>query len=366
MVHRPRGAPDAAAPLGPGRIVLADSGARHERGPAHQPEDFMLAFAVRRIAASVPILLISSFIVFVLASLSGNPLSGLLTRNPPPPPATIALEAERLRLDEPLLVRYWHWLTGLLTGDFGPSVQSNLDIGSEVAQRFGVTIRLILVAMLVALVLAVVVGVVSAVKQYSKTDYGATFLGFLFLAMPAFWLAILLKQWGIDFNNAVDEQVVYTIGDSSIPPPEGFWATVGDVSGHMILPTISLALISYAAWSRYQRSAMLEVMNSDYVRLARAKGLSRRRVMVKHALRNALIPLTTVTALDLASIISGAIVTEQVFQWRGMGDLLLNAIRTDDVYVTMAWLLVTATVVILFNLIADLLYAVLDPRIRYA
>ena len=133
-----------------------------------------------------------------------------------------------------------------------------------------------------------------------------------------------------------------------------------------MLPTISLALISYAAWSRYQRASMLEVMNSDYVRLARAKGLSRRRVMVKHALRNALIPLTTVTALDLASIISGAVVTETVFQWRGMGDLLLNAIRTDDVYVVMAWLLVTATVVILFNLLADLLYAVLDPRIRYA
>jgi peptide/nickel transport system permease protein len=134
----------------------------------------------------------------------------------------------------------------------------------------------------------------------------------------------------------------------------------------MVLPTISLALISYASWSRYQRSSMLEVMNSDYVRLARAKGLSRRRVMIKHALRNALIPLTTVTALDLASIISGAVLTETVFQWRGMGDLLLGAIRGDDVYVVMAWLLVTASVVILFNLLADLLYAVLDPRIRYA
>jgi peptide/nickel transport system permease protein len=326
----------------------------------------MLAFVVRRIAVSVPILLISSFIVFLLASLSGNPLSGLLTRNPPPPPEVIALETERLWLDRPLLERYWLWLTGLVRGDFGPSVQSNLDIGSEVASRFVVTMRLILVAMLVALVLAVVIGVVSAVKQYSKIDYAATFLGFLFLAMPAFWLAILLKQWGIDFNNAVDEQVIYTIGAESVPPPEGFWPRVADIAGHMVLPTISLALISYAAWSRYQRAAMLEVLNSDYVRLARAKGLSRRRVMVKHALRNALIPLTTVTALDLAAIISGAVVTETVFQWRGMGDLLLNAIRTDDVYVTMAWLLVTATVVILFNLVADLLYAVLDPRIRYA
>jgi peptide/nickel transport system permease protein len=326
----------------------------------------MLAFAVRRIAVSIPILLISSFIVFVLASLSGNPLSPLLNRNPPPPPETIALEAERLRLDHPLLERYWLWLTGLFRGDFGPSVQSNLDIGAEVAGRLVITLRLVAVAMLLAIVLAVVVGVVSAVKQYSKLDYSATFLGFLFLAMPAFWLAILLKQWGVEFNNAVDEQVIYTIGATSVPPPEGFWPQVADVAGHMVLPTISLALISYAAWSRYQRASMLEVMNSDYVRLARAKGLSRRRVMVKHALRNALIPLVTVTALDLAAIINGAVLTEAVFQWRGMGDLLLNAIHTDDVYVTMAWLLVSAAIVILFNLFADLLYAVLDPRIRYA
>jgi peptide/nickel transport system permease protein len=326
----------------------------------------MLAFAVRRIAVSIPILLVSTFIVFMLASLSGNPLSPLQTRNPPPPPETIALEAHRLRLDLPVLERYWVWLTGLFRGDFGPSVQSNLDIGAEVATRFMVTMRLIAVAMILALVLAVVVGVISAVRQYSKTDYTATFLGFLFLAMPAFWLAILLKQAGIDFNNAVDEQVIYTIGDASVPLPKGFGAQVADIAGHMVLPTISLALISYAAWSRYQRSAMLEVLGSDYVRLARAKGLSRRRVMVKHALRNALIPLTTVTALDLASIISGAVLTETVFQWRGMGDLLLNAIHGDDVYVTMAWLLVTASVVILFNLLADLLYAVLDPRIRYA
>jgi peptide/nickel transport system permease protein len=326
----------------------------------------MLAFAVRRIAVSIPILLISTFIVFLLASMSGNPLSPLLTRNPPPPPETIALEAQRLRLDHPLLERYWLWLTGLFRGDFGPSVQSNLDIGAEVAGRLVITLRLVALAMLVALVLAVVVGVVSAVKQYSKLDYSATFLGFLFLAMPAFWLAILLKQWGVEFNNAVDEQVIYTIGATSVPPPEGFWPQVADVAGHMVLPTISLALISYAAWSRYQRASMLEVMNSDYVRLARAKGLSRRRVMVKHALRNALIPLVTVTALDLAAIINGAVLTEAVFQWRGMGDLLLNAIHTDDVYLTMAWLLVSAAIVILFNLFADLLYAVLDPRIRYA
>lgn len=325
----------------------------------------MLAYAVRRIAVSIPILLLASFIVFMLVSLSGDPLAPLLERNPPPPDNVIALERERLRLDQPLLGQFWLWLSGLFVGDFGPSVNSNLEIGPEVWARFLVTFRLIAAAMVIALLLAVVVGVLSAVKQYSTLDYSATFVGFLFLAMPSFWFAILLKQWGIDFNNAVGSQVIYTIGDSSIVVDGGAWARITDVAGHMVLPTISLALISYASWSRYQRASMLEVMNSDYIRLARAKGLSHRRVMVRHGLRNALIPLTTVTALDLAAIIGGAVVTETVFQWRGMGDLLITAIRQNDVYVVMAWLLVAATVVVLFNLLADLLYAVLDPRIRY-
>jgi peptide/nickel transport system permease protein len=326
----------------------------------------MLAFAVRRILISIPILLIASFIVFALGVSAGNPLAPLLERNPPAPPNVIAAETARLHLDQALVPRYFSWLGGLFRGDFGPSVVSTMDIRAELGTRFWVTLRLIALAMVIALVLAVLIGVLSAVKQYTVTDYTTTFLGFLFLAMPAFWLAILLKQAGIDFNNAVDSQVVYTIGAASVPPPDGFGAQIVDVFGHMVLPTITLALISYASWSRFTRASLLEVMNSDYVRLARAKGLSRRTVMVKHALRTALIPLTTVTALDIASIIGGAVVTETVFQWRGMGDFLLNAIRTEDVYASSSWLLVAGVIVIGFNLIADLLYGVLDPRIRYA
>lgn len=326
----------------------------------------MLAFTVRRIAISIPILLLAAFIVFALGTFAGDPLAPLLAKNPPAPPNVIAAETARLHLDQPLIPRFFSWVWGVFHGNFGPSVTSTLDIGSELGSRMVVTLWLIGLAMLIALVLAVVVGVISAVKQYTISDYSATFLGFLFLAMPSFWLAILLKQGGIDFNNAVDDQVLYTIGQSSVPAPKATGAWLVDILGHMVLPTISLALISYAAWSRFQRASMLEVLNSDYVRLARAKGLPRRTVMVKHALRTALIPLTTVTALDLAAIIGGAVVTETVFQWHGMGDFLLNSIRTDDVYTTSSWLLVTAIVVIMFNLVADLLYAVLDPRIRYA
>ncbi|MGH3869929.1 MAG: ABC transporter permease [Pseudonocardiaceae bacterium] len=326
----------------------------------------MVFYAVRRVLASVPVLVISTFVVFVMVSLSGDPLAELKTRNPPPPPRTLQLEAQRLHLDEPLLARYQHWLTGIVRGDFGPSVQSTQVIGPELVDRFLVTLRLIAVAMLLAVLLAVIVGVISAVKQYSGTDYTFTFLGFLFLAMPSFWFAILLKEAGISVNDAVGRQVLFTIGDSSVYVAGGTWATITDLIGHMILPTISLALLSFAAWSRFQRAAMLEVLTSDYVRLARAKGLRRGTVITRHALRTALIPLTTVTALDLGAIISGAIVTENVYQWRGAGSFLLESVQHYDVYAVAGWLLISATFVILFNLAADLLYAVLDPRIRYA
>ena len=326
----------------------------------------MLAFAVRRIAVSVPILIVAAFITFTLGASAANPLDPLRAKNPPAPPNVIIAETARLHLDQPLVPRFFDWLLGVLRGDFGPSVASNVDIGHELGARFFVTLRLIALAMVIALVLAVVVGVVTAVKQYSITDYTATFVGFLFIAMPSFWFAILLKQGGIQFNLAVGDQVLYTIGATSVPPPTATGAVIADTLGHMILPTIALALISYASWSRFVRTSMLEVLTSDYIRLARSTGVPRNTVMVRHALRTALIPLTTVTALDVAAIIGGAVITENVFQWKGMGDFLLASIRTNDVYALSGWLLVTAAVVILFNLLADLLYAVLDPRIRYA
>jgi glutathione transport system permease protein len=325
----------------------------------------MLAYTLRRVAISIPVLIASTFVVFLFSSLSGDPLEPLKVRNPPVPPATIAAEAHRLHLDQPLLVRYFGWLGGLLHGDFGPSVSTTLQIGPELGNRLLITFRLIALAMIIALILAIVVGVLTAVRQYSAVDYTATFFGFLFLSMPAFWFAILLKQAGIWINNATGTQTFYTIGDKSVYVTGGVGAHILDILGHMILPTISLALISYASWSRFQRASMLEVLNSDYIRLARAKGLSRGVVMRRHALRTALIPLTTVTALDIGAIIGGAVLTETVFQWHGMGDLAITAIRTNDTYLLLGWLLVSAAFVILFNLIADLLYAVLDPRIRY-
>lgn len=327
----------------------------------------MFAYTVRRLLIGIPVLIAASMFVFVLVALSGDPLDSLRAKNPPTPQITIDQEAARLHLDEPLPARYWSWLKNLvLHGDFGPSVDQTIDIGGELGDRIWVTLRLVFFAMFFAVILAVITGVLSAVRQYSRLDYSFTFAGFLALSIPSFWLAILLKEAGVFYNKKTGTQTFYTLSDKDYNHDLfDTWGKITDIAGHMILPTISLTLITYAGWSRYQRSSMLEVLNSDYIRLARAKGLRNRQVMVRHALRTALIPLTTVTAIDIAGILGGAVVTESVFNWSGMGLFLLNSVTKRDVYAVLGWLLISGIVVILFNIVADLLYAVLDPRIRY-
>jgi peptide/nickel transport system permease protein len=319
---------------------------------------------------AIPILLVSSFLSFWLATVSGDPVvQKFQGRNPPPSQAIIDLARHNMRLDRPWLTQYWDWLWGLVSrGDWGPSI-NGLQVGSAIGTALGVTLRLILAAMIIALILAMASGIVSAYRQYSKVDYSFTFIGFVFLAMPTFWIAALLKEGAIQFNNSWQSSFgtrpIQTVGQQSIVPPADVLGRMSDYGTHLILPTISLALITYAAWSRFVRGSLLEVLNSDYVRLARAKGLTPRRVMFRHALRTALIPMTTVTALTIAALFGGAIITERVFQWRGMGTLIINAIGERDRYVIMGWLLVVGLIVVLGNIIADLLYAVLDPRIRY-
>jgi peptide/nickel transport system permease protein len=347
----------------------------------------MLVYSVRRILATIPILLVASFFVFWLASLSGNPLEPLLLRNPPPPESTIVNETNRLYMDQPFLQRYGTWLTGiggndcsaspgewfastcdvgLLRGNFGPSVDAAKDLGAEVGDRFVTTVRLVGAAMILAVVFAVIAGVVSAVRQYSKLDYSLTFVGFLALSMPVFWIGALIKEAGVWINDSTGIPIFYTIGATS-PDTRSFtfMENLSDILGHLVLPTLTLMLVSFATLSRFQRASMLEVLNSDYVRLARAKGLRNRVVMRRHALRTALIPLTTVSLLVIAGTIDGAVLTETVFQWRGLGTFFADAVRRDDLYAVMAFVMITGVIVVVFNLIADLLYAVLDPRIRY-
>jgi peptide/nickel transport system permease protein len=325
----------------------------------------MFSFIARRLLITIPLVLLSSVLVFLLVANAGDPLADLRTRNPPVSPQVIAEREHELLLDKPLPQRYATWLTNFVQGDMGKSVRG-VEVRPLLWQRLKVTLRMVVLASVLAIVLAIGAGVLSAVKQYTVTDYSFTFLGFLFLSMPVFWLAALLKEYGaIRLNQLFGKQVVYTVGAETPNFSGTFMERVANYAGHLILPTIALALISFAAWSRYQRATMLDVLGSDYIRLARAKGLSRSRVMVRHALRNALIPLVTVVAIDTGAIFGGAVITERVFSWQGMGALLVDGVTFSDVNVLLAWLMVTSVIVVLFNLIADVLYAVLDPRIRY-
>ncbi|RKS07084.1 peptide/nickel transport system permease protein [Nocardiopsis sp. Huas11] len=335
----------------------------------------MLVYTVRRVLGAIPVLVLASILTFVLIDVSGDPLSDLRMQQPPPDPSVIELQEERLYLDRSLPERYWLWTTGiggngdigLLQGEFGPSTQSaTYDIGANIADRLGVTLRLVTAAMVFALGLAIISGVISAMRQYSKLDYALTFIGFLALAMPTFWFAGIMQQAGVGFNELVGTQVFATIGDGTYQA-QGLdaWGRFTNALAYMTLPTIVLMLTSFASWSRYQRTSMLEVLNSDYVRLARAKGLPNRVVIRRHALRTALIPLTTVVAIGMAGIIDGTVLTERVFQWRGLGEFFISAVEANDSFALMAWLMISGTAVIVANLIADLLYGVLDPRIRY-
>jgi peptide/nickel transport system permease protein len=226
----------------------------------------------------------------------------------------------------------------------------------------GHTIQIIGLAEIIALVLGVAVGIFSAIKQYSVFDYLFTSVSFLGFAMPTFWLALLLQILFVDIYLSWHVRIFYTSGLNS-GVTSNTWSL--DRLQHIALPVITLAIISFALYSRYMRAAMLDVISTDYVRTARAKGLPERLVIMRHVFRNALIPIVTITALNLGALLGGAIVTETVFSLDGMGYYFITKLGQLDVYAVMAYLAITAAIIILFNLIADILYGYLDPRIRY-
>jgi peptide/nickel transport system permease protein len=324
----------------------------------------VLGFVVRRLIVSLIVLFVASVLIYFTVTSFGDPLGELRSRNPPVPEHVIEARRIAIGLDKPAHERYLSWASDVVRLDFGDTLQGQ-PVNDILWRRLQRTMRMVIASVVLSLVLAIGVGVLSATRQYSKTDYFFTFSGFLFLSMPVFWLAALLKEFAaIRVNELVGRRIIYTTGSESPRLTGDFWTRMADYAGHLVLPTIALALISYAAWSRYQRSSMLDVMESDYIKLARAKGAGRKRVIYRHGLRNALIPLTTVVAIDFGAVFGGAIITEQVFGWSAMGNLLIQGLRDYDVNVVLAWMMVTGVLVIIFNLIADLLYGVLDPRIR--
>jgi peptide/nickel transport system permease protein len=280
-------------------------------------------------------------------------------------PQPIAARSAALNLDQPLVVRYLGWITKVLRGDLGVALDGE-PVVVKLTRAFGVTMRMVIAAAVIAVLLAVVIGVLSAVRRYTVWDYGATFAAFLFFSMPVFFLAGVLKDVAIRLNEATGYVIFFTLGERGSGGVTGLMGTMADRAGHMVLPTLTLVLVTFASWSRYQRASMLEVLGADFMRTARAKGVPERSVLLRHGLRNALIPLTTVVAVDFATLVNGSIVIETVFAWNGLGRLFITSLQQGDVYLSTAWLLIAAGAVVVFNLIADINYGLLDPRIRHA
>ncbi len=494
----------------------------------------MFLFVVRRLLISIPILIASSFLVFGLVTISGDPCAGVAEANNPNREQLIAQCRSRLNLDASYPERYVDWSTGVVTGDLGQN-KVGQDVWPILKDAMTTTVRLVLLATALSILLGLAVGILSAVRQYSAFDYSATFSAFLFFALPVFWLAVLLKQfgaiklndyltrpgisltaiailtvltglfwstviggsrtrrlavgagaglggllvlWWIDasdwvtnpglslpvialfsagvavlgtlffgrlgnrrvlvpalvsagagivgsliFSNWVEQptwtgllvlfllsigtglavgallgdidrraamsagaattvmvgvilmadqlmsawapgRTIATVGPQTPNLKGEFWFRMVDYAGHQILPSLALALIGFAIFSRFTRASMLETMGSDYVRTAKAKGLPGGRVILRHGFRTALIPVTTVIAISFADVIGGAVITETVFGWPGMGRLFIEGLQEVDPYPVMGFLIVVSVTLVLFNALADIAYAYLDPRIR--
>ncbi len=324
----------------------------------------MITYIIRRLLYSILVLIAASFLVFTfVAKGAGDPL-GPIRVAPNVDQAGLDRIAEEKHLNDSVFVRYGYWARDAVTDNFGEGLLDNQPILPELWRVMKNTLQLVIVAELLAILIAIGIGVLSALRQYSVFDYTATTFSFLGLAMPLFWLALMLVVLNVQIQNWTGVKLFPVASLNDVDPGSGLSFAI-DRAHHLALPILVLMIASIATYSRFMRASMLEVVNADYVRTARAKGLNERRVTMGHAFRNALIPLVTVIALNFGALIGGAVITETVFSLDGMGLYFINALGGADPYPVMAWLMVTATMVIIFNLVADILYGVLDPRVRY-
>src|SRR5215210_7386222 len=321
----------------------------------------MFAYIVRKTIFSIVVLFFSSIVIFGLVSLGPNPLTELKL-NPRVTQADVKRITAEYGLDQPLPIQYGIWVRDIvLHGDFGESFKQNTSVNSIIALRIWPTVLLMGASLIVTVLIAIPFGIYSAIKKYSALDNVGTFLSFVGYSMPTFWLGLILQLvLGIYLASWAGVRIFYTSGMRS-PGDAG----VIDLLQHLALPAIALSVISVAQFSRFQRAAMLDVLTSDYLRTARAKGLSRRVVYLKHALRNALMPTVTLLAIEMGFAFGGAVVTETVFAWPGLGFLLADSLYKNDYNVARALILIGAALVIFFNLLADIAYSFVDPRVSY-
>lgn len=324
----------------------------------------MHAYIVRRTLQAIPLLLILSFMLFVLVRMApGGPLAQA-ERNPNITQEQIERLRERLGLDQPFYIQYAKWMrTIVLEGDLGASIKSGRDVSAMIGERIPNTLLLVGVAFLLTLCVAIPLGALSARKQYSFLDYAVTTFTFAGQSVPIYWLGLMaILTFYVWLDNPFTGKPLFPAGGMySIGSDKG----LGDLLWHMVMPVGTLSLAWIAWYSRFFRASMLDVLNADYMRTARAKGLSEGRVLYIHALRNAVMPLITMIALDFPSLFAGALFVETIFSWPGMGRLFWEAARGRDYPVLLGVILINAGLIVVANLLADLLYGMIDPRVQY-
>ena len=327
----------------------------------------MLSYLLRRLIGAIPLLLgILTLIFFIIHLAPGDPTARYFSPNVSP--EVVEQMRRNLGLDQPLHIQYFKWLLSFVKGDFGYSFGQMRPIGEILPEVLWNTLQLMVVSVVLIFIIGMLIGIIQAVRQYSILDNVLTFLALFFYSMPSFWFALMLilmfslkaSQWGFPDWLRLPASGMTEVGYEFLP----FGGRMLDRLQHMILPAVALGIGNAAGVARYMRGSMLEVINQDYIRTARAKGLSERVVVFKHALRNAMIPIITLLGLYLPILLSGSVLVETIFAWPGMGRVIVEAIFQRDYPLVMATSFIAAALVVIGNLLADVLYAVVDPRIR--
>jgi peptide/nickel transport system permease protein len=331
-------------------------------------------YIARRVGQSVPTLFLVTLVLFFgMHALPGGPLAAFAF-NPRMSPQVQQAIIRHWGLDQPIYLQYLSWVRSMLTGDWQYSFFLNRPVSQAIGSRLPATLILTITAYLIQCAIALPSGIVAALRRYSFFDQAITFFSYLFYAMPTFWLGlIMILLFGVSLRifpvaGIVD---IRTTGAPFLTPEYNVWfahnplSGIGDVAFHLILPALTIAMVGIAADSRFMRAAMLDTIHQDYIRTARAKGLPERLVVLKHALRNALLPVVTNIALSVPFLFSGAVVTESIFSWPGMGQLFFQALSVYDYPLLMGIVFVSACLIIVCNLLADVGYALIDPRITY-
>lgn len=323
----------------------------------------LVKYLIRRVLATIPVVIGVTLITFLLMHVTAGSYVPGIDLNPALKPEDIEAIKRYLGLDRPLYVQYLTWLTGIAHGDFGRSMIDGSSVSSHIFDRLPATLELTVTAILLGVLISIPLGITGALRRGSKIDHALTAFSVAGFAIPAFWLGLMLilifsvqfEAWGLPFLPS---------GGVVSPGTEG--GDPLDRLVHLIMPATVLSFVYLTIWSRFTRSSMIEVLSQDYVRTARAKGMSERRVVYLHALRNAVIPLITLVGLELPALVSGGLVVEVVFSWPGIGKLLYERALQTDYTTVLGITTFAALLVVLGNLLADVLYALLDPRIRYS